>query len=120
MAHGDIVHIDLPSDDIARAKSFYEGVFGWQISGMEEFPDFELFRTGQENVGGGIGLRGTTAPDKPRVYIEVDSLDDALAKVQELGGSIVVDKTEVPGMGWYAAVADTEGSEIGLWQNPPG
>ena len=119
MAHGDIVHIDLPSDDLDRAKAFYEGVFGWQIGSVEGFPDFEMFQTGQETVGGGIGLRGKTAPDKPRVYVEVDSIDDALARVSQHGGGIVVPKTDVPGMGWYAAVTDSEGSEIGLWQNPP-
>ena len=120
MAHGDIAHVDLPSDDLGRAKSFYEGMFGWRIAGMEAFPDYEMFQTGQGGgIGGGIGLRGETAPQQLRIYVEVDSLDEAIARVQQLGGSIVVEKTEVPGMGWYAAINDTEGSEIGLWQNPP-
>ena len=51
------------------------------------------------------------------MYVEVGSLDDALARVRELGGTIVVEKTEVPGMGAYVAINDTEGSEIGLWEN---
>lgn len=119
MAHGHITHIDIPADDLERAKRFYAGLFGWQIAGTPEFPDYEMFQSGPQGVGGGIGLRGETAPQKPRVYVTVDSLDDALARVEGLGGSIVVEKTEVPGMGWYAAVHDSEGSEIGLWEGLP-
>jgi hypothetical protein len=117
MATGHITHIDIPSEDIARARRFYSGLFGWQIAGVEAFPDYEMFATGQENVGGGIGLRGKTAPAGGiRVYVTVDSIDQALAKVPGLGGSIVVEKTEVPGMGSYAAVSDSEGNELGLWE----
>ena len=120
MAHGQITHIDIPSDDLSRAKRFYSELFGWDIAQRPDFPDYELFQSGPGEMGGGIGLRGETAPNQPRVYVDVESLDAALAKVEELGGSIVVEKTEVPGMGWYAAVNDSEGSEIGLWESLPG
>jgi predicted enzyme related to lactoylglutathione lyase len=116
MAHGQIAHIEFPSDDLGRARTFYEGVFGWQLSAPPGFPDYETFES-SGGPGGGIGLRGKTAPQAVRVYVSVDSIDDALVRVQELGGSIVVEKTEVPGMGSYAAVIDTEGSEIGLWED---
>ncbi len=119
VAHGEITHIELPSDDLERAKSFYQALFGWAIGSMPEFPNYGLFRTGQDGVGGAIGLRGETAPTKPRIYFTVDSIEAALAKVESLGGSIVVEKTDVPGMGWYAAINDSEGSEIGLWEAPP-
>ena len=120
MSEGQITHIDLPSDDLPRAVAFYKALFGWQAANMPEFPGYEVFTTGQDGVGVGIGLRGETAPGQPRIYLTVDSIDEALAKLPELGGSVVVEKTEVPGMGWYAAIKDTEGSEIGIWENPPG
>jgi predicted enzyme related to lactoylglutathione lyase len=118
MAHGQIAHIEFPSDDLDRARSFYAGVFGWKLVAPPGFDDYETFES-REGPGGGLGLRGKTAPEAVRVYVSVDSLDAALAKVTELGGRIAVEKTEVPGMGWYAAVIDTEGSEIGLWEDPP-
>ena len=120
MAHGEITHIDIPSDDFDRTRSFYEGVFGWKFQAVQDFPDFEMAVAGPSGITGGMGKRGTTAPDKPRIYVSVDSIDDALAKVTDLGGSIVVEKLEVPGMGWYAAVNDSEGSEIGIWENAAG
>ena len=120
MAQGHITHMDIPSDDIARAKAFYAGLFGWQIAGVDGFPDYEMFSTGQERVGGGIGLRGKTAPNAMRIYVTVDSIEDTIAKVAGLGGSVAVEKTEVPGMGAYAALTDTEGNEIGVWETAAG
>ena len=46
----------------------------------------------------------------------VDSIDGAVAKATELGGEVVTPRTEVPGMGWYGVVRDSEGGEIGLWE----
>ena len=119
MAHGQITHVDIPSDDLGRATRFYSELFGWQMRSMPEFPNYEMFQSGPEDVGGGIGLRGETAPVNPRIYVTVDSIDDALARVEGLGGSVVVEKTQVPGMGWYAAIDDSEGSEIGIWESLP-
>ena len=120
MAHGDITHLEIPADDLPRAKTFYAEVFGWDISQPPGFDDYEAFRTGQEGVGGALGVRDKTAPHQPRVYITVDSVEDALSKVIELGGSIVVEKTPIPGLGWYAAIRDTEGGEIGIWEQAAG
>jgi predicted enzyme related to lactoylglutathione lyase len=116
MAHGEITHIELPSDDLGRAKSFYSELFGWDIQGTPGFDDYELFQSGPGNVGGALGLRGKTSPKQLRIYVSVDSIDAAVARVQELGGSVAVEITDVPGQGRYAAVVDTEGNEIGLWE----
>lgn len=45
-------------------------------------------------------------------------VDASLAAVTANGGSIVVPRTDI-GFGWYAAVKDTEGNEIGLYQSKP-
>ncbi len=42
-----------------------------------------------------------------------------MARTLELGGSVAVEITDVPGQGRYAAVVDTEGNEIGLWEALP-
>ena len=38
MAHGQMNHLELPADDTARARKFYEGLFGWEFGEMPEFP----------------------------------------------------------------------------------
>lgn len=122
MKHGDFTHIEIPADDTGRAKNFYGELFGWKFA--DEIPGFEgyhMFSTpvGDEGMAGAIGKRGEMAPEKVRSYVHVDSIDDSLSKVTALGGTVVEPKAEVPGMGWYAVFADTEGNELALWENPP-
>jgi predicted enzyme related to lactoylglutathione lyase len=119
MANGQITHIELPSDDLERAQSFYSGLFGWQMQNTPEMPNYAMFQSGPGESGGAIGLRGETAPERMRFYVEVEALDATVARALELGGSVAVEITDVPGMGRYAAVFDTEGNEIGLWENAP-
>ena len=56
MAHGEINHIEIPADDVERAKTFYAAVAGWEFGSMDTFPDYWLFRT-SEGYGGAIGKR---------------------------------------------------------------
>jgi uncharacterized protein len=122
MQHGDFTHVEIPADDPGRAKRFYEEVFGWTFP--PEIPGFEgyhMFTTpaGQEGVGGAIGKRGESAPEKLRSYVHVDSIDATLPRIAELGGTVVEAKSEVQGQGWYAVFADTEGNELALWEAAP-
>lgn len=122
MAHGEYTHIEIPADDPARAQRFYEGLLGWSFTAMAGYPDYFLYTTaaGEEGVGGAIGKRDVSAPSAVRNYVHVDSVEASAAKAKELGGSIVSEKQEVPGQGWYAVVADTEGNEFALWERAPG
>ena len=120
MAHGQITHIEFPADNTERAQAFYKGLFGWEFEGYEALPGYFLFATGAiESSGGAVGQRGEATGDKLRIYVTVDSIDDALAKVPGLGGTITTPKSEIPGQGWYAVVNDSEGSEVGLYENLP-
>jgi predicted enzyme related to lactoylglutathione lyase len=115
MAKGEITHIEFPADDVERAKRFYGAVAGWSFSEMDGVPGYWLFSNGRES-GGGLGLRGESVGDVVRVYISVDSLEEAIAAAAANGGSVVTPPSEIPGIGRWAAVRDPEGSEIGLYQ----
>jgi hypothetical protein len=119
MAHGQITHIEFPADDLDRARRFYSELFGWQLREMEGVPGYLLFNTGSADSGGAIGERGKSTGEQLRVYVTVDSIDDTLQRVPELGGSVTTPKDEIPGQGWYAAIADSEGTEVGLYENLP-
>jgi predicted enzyme related to lactoylglutathione lyase len=119
MAHGEFAHMEIPADDPAAVIPFYAGVFGWKIAPMEGFDDYHAFMTGPGNSGGAIGKRGVSVADRLRVYIDVVSIDDALATATRLGGSVSVPKTEIGGMGWYAAITDPEGGEMALFEAAP-
>jgi predicted enzyme related to lactoylglutathione lyase len=119
MAQGEYNHIEIPYDNEERAKRFYSGVFGWEFSQMEGFPGYDLYKAGPGNLGGGLGKRGESAGTTTRNYILVDSVDDAVAKVVELGGTITEPKSEIPGQGWYAAGTDSEGNPLAVYETLP-
>ena len=117
---GEFTHVEIPADDPDRAKRFYESLFGWSCRAVEGYPDYHLFTTpaGEEGTGGAIGRRGQSAPERMRTYIQVDSIDDTLARITEQGGSAIEARTEVPGQDWYAVFRDPEGNELALWEQP--
>ena len=115
--HGEFSHIEFPADDVDRAKSFYSNVFGWQFQAMDGFDDYFLYTAGPGELGGGIGLRGETRRPTVRNYIAVDVVDDTVANGRPpTAARVVVPKTDI-GVGWYAAVTDTEGNELGLYKS---
>ena len=118
MSKGTITHVEFPADDPDRARRFYTAVAGWEFKESESFPGYSLFRT-EEGHGGGLGKRGETVGNTARIYITVDRLEDAVAAAEANGGSVVTPPSDVPGQGRFAAVLDSEGSEIGLWENLP-
>ncbi len=119
MAKGTITHIEFPADDLERAKRFYSAVAGWELGTMEGLPDYFLFSS-EEGHGGGLGTRGESVGSTIRVYITVDSVDDALGVVEANGGQRVSGPDDVPGQGRYAVVLDSEANEVALWENAPG
>lgn len=113
----EVVHFEIPADDVERAKKFYSRLFGWKISrweGLESVNEYWLIDTGG-GISGGIIKR--QAPGHPFMnYVGVESIDDMLKKVEEAGGRIVLPKQVVPGVGAFAAFMDTENNIIGLHQ----
>ena len=59
-----IVHFELPANDVARAKGFWEDVFGWSFQGMEG--GFEYLMTqGEEPVGASLRRDGCECGESP-------------------------------------------------------
>jgi predicted enzyme related to lactoylglutathione lyase len=116
------VHFDVPTEDIERAKKFYETIFNWEIKPvpgpMEYYDIITKDEKGDLGLVGGMGKRG--APDqKITNYIGVDSVDEFVEKVIANGGRIIMPKTTIPGFGYLATFLDTEGNVMGLWETDP-
>ncbi len=118
MAHGNINHVEFPADDPERAMKFYSAVAGWEFGEQESMPGYHLFQSG-EGYGGAVGQRGTAVGPTLRLYIQVDSIDDAVAASDRTGGTTIEPKAEIPGWGWFAVLKDPEGTDIGLFQALP-
>ncbi len=115
MAHGDITHIDIPVDDMARATAFYTNVLGWSINEVPGYEGYPMWQAPNKISGGGLAARqeGLT---HPRSYVEVDSIDDTLAKVEQHGGRVVQPKSPISETSWFAAFEDSEGNQMGLYE----
>ncbi len=111
-----ICHFEIPADDPQRAKKFYEDLFNWKF---EHFPQMDYYgiTTGPEgkSVNGGM-MKRQTPEHAPVNYIDVDCVDTYSEKVKESGGRVVMEKTSVPGMGWFVICLDTESNPFGLWE----
>ena len=122
---GRVVHFEIPADDIGRAGEFYRSAFGWDISPV---PGSDYAMAGATplnaegvplepgSINGGLMLREGQMKN-PIVTIDVDDIDQALDKIGELGGTTVLPKEEVMGMGYTAYFTDSEGNLMGLWQS---
>jgi len=117
-----IVHFEIPADDVARAQTFYQSVFGWKIKQMPmpaggiEYYGVTTRNEGQPGINGGLMKRNM--PGQPFAnYVAVKSIDEFLAKVTANGGSVILPRQEIaPGMGSIAVFKDTEENMMGLYQ----
>lgn len=115
-----VVHFELAFDDAARAKAFYENVFGWSVTqwgGME----YWLLGTGdpaQPGINGGLMQRQENWPSVVNT-IDIESVDETVAAITANGGEVVVPKMAVAGVGYLAYCRDTEGNVFGVMQADP-
>ena len=115
MPHGDITHIDIPVSDMAQATAFYGELFGWQIAEVPGVEDYPMWQAPNEISGGGLAPRDEEFT-QPRSYVEVDSIDEALAKATANGGKVLREKQAVTETSWWAVLADPDGNHIGLFE----
>jgi len=115
------VHFEIPADNPERAMKFYTNVFGWVFKKWEGPTDYWVIATGSPGEPGiDGGLMPRRDPNQPCVNtISVASVDDSLNAVTGNGGSCVVPKMAVPGVGWLAYCKDTEGHIFGVMQMDP-
>lgn len=110
-----VVHFEINGKDGARLQQFYRDAFSWNIDANNPMGYGMVDNEGQ-GIGGGISGGEATSVT---VYIEVPDLAAALKTVEGLGGRIVQDITEVPGMVTLAMFADPEGNVVGLVKAEP-
>lgn len=122
-----VVHFEMPYSDADRVVKFYTQAFGWKMNALgEKMSNYVLAATtdsddnGPKNPG---AINGGFFPTMPgvgtTVVINVDNIDEALEKVLAAGGKTLSEKMEIPGIGTYAAIEDSEGNRVGVLQPLP-
>jgi predicted enzyme related to lactoylglutathione lyase len=122
-----VVHFEIPTDDLERAKGFYGAVFGWQLdtqpigdgeytSAITTSVDPQTYApTEPGGINGGMMRRSADTPT-PVITIGVEDIDRSLKEVEANGGTVVTPRTPIPDMGAFAYFKDPEGNVMGLWE----
>lgn len=115
---------ELMSDNPQSAKDFYGELIGWKFQTDSNNPDYTLVMVdGIDNPVAGImdknvamGEAGQTVPSHWGSYITVKDVDAAAAKVNQLGGTLLVPPTDIPKVGRFCLLQDPQGAVISLME----
>jgi predicted enzyme related to lactoylglutathione lyase len=110
---------EVPARDLDRATRFYEAVLGARLlrgqmgpMAMAVFPHEKLQASGALVRADGYepAAQGTV------VYLNLDDIRPALARVKGAGGSVLLPLTPLPDeAGVFAQIEDSEGNRVGLF-----
>jgi uncharacterized protein len=125
-----VVHFEIHAKNLDKAQQFYSDIFGWNITDLgPQMGNYRMVETGDTapgdkwpGINGGITPRmGEPAESGQPVNayvctISVDNLDTYIDKVIKAGGTMALDKMDVPGVGWLAYCKDLEENIFGMLQ----
>lgn len=111
------VHVELHTDDVARAKRFYKGLFDWKLEDMQmgDGSTYTMVGVG-EGTGGGIMKQPMPGPTAWMTYVMVDDVKKTVARAKKLGGQVINAYTPIPGMGAFGIVTDPSGAVFGVFE----
>jgi uncharacterized protein len=115
-APGALSWNELGSPDVDGSAHFYGELLGWTTTPMEGAdPPYMVIMTADGHSNGGI--RPPAPPGSPPfwlVYFATADIEASLAKVTELGGSVLVPATDI-GIAKIAVVQDPQGAVFALY-----
>ena len=109
-----VVHLELHTGSLERARSFYAELFGWRHerveAGHRSYLALELGR----GLGGGI-VECATERALWLPYVEISDITAATEGARASGAAVLLEPREGPA-GWRSVVATPEAGEVALWQ----
>jgi predicted enzyme related to lactoylglutathione lyase len=133
MKMNPVVHFEMPYEDSKRVADFYAKAFGWQSQVLgPEMGAYVVMSTSETDsqtgfpkepgrINGGFFKR-TKETQYPSVVIAVDDIEAAMKQVTEAGGKVLGGvqgegkPDDIPGIGLYVSITDTEGNRVGMLQ----
>ena len=118
---GALCWTELTTTDTKAAEKFYTGLFGWTPkhsapSAVMEYTEFSV--NGQPGIGMMPKPKDMPAeiPSYWMPYFQVANTDASVAKVKELGGSVMVGPQDIPSTGRFAIASDPQGAMFAVFQ----
>jgi len=126
-----VVHFEMPAKDKKRMTDFYSSVFNWKSEQLgPEMGNYVVVQTTEKDasgfpsepgkINGGFAEKSANF-QSTRVVIAVDDIYEAMKKVTAAGGKVLGgqkrgEPDEIPGIGLYVLIVDTEGNHVGMLQ----
>ena len=114
MSKRNIVHVEIPAVNVEGAGKFYESLFGWKLQHIPEM-NYTMWEDGSGSGGGFPAVSEESPAGQVLVYIDSDDIEADLKKVEQLGGNVLREKTEIPGMGWFGVFQDPTGNVLAIY-----
>jgi predicted enzyme related to lactoylglutathione lyase len=113
------VHVELHTNDLAKAKQFYTRLFGWKLQDVPmpgSGGTYTLIDVGGGTGGGMLTNPTPGAPSHWMSYVGVDDLEASTKKARELGAKVLLEVTEVGSFGWMSVISDPTGATVAMWK----
>lgn len=115
---GTLRHFSINADDLARARAFYETVFGWTFEPWGP-PGFYVTGTSGRGPTGSLqGRRSVAGVPMPGLEITfaVDDIKATVSAIEAQGGRILMPPSRIETVGVVSYFQDTEGNVAGACQ----
>lgn len=109
-----VVHLELHTGDLPRARDLYSELCGWRPERVETRHGAYLAIELGGGLGGGIVECETRRPVW-LPYVEVREIAAATDRARGLGACVLLEPREGPA-GWRSVVATPSGGELAFWQ----
>lgn len=109
---------ELASDDPESSQKFYGDLFGWTFEKAPGPMDYTTISNNGNMNGGMLKKQADWGAMPPYwgVYFRVENIADAVQKVSDTGGRVMMPPREIPGTGTFAVVSDPQGGAFYLMQ----
>lgn len=113
MVEPRVTHFQIWGKDGKALQAYYAELFGWELN--TDFPGgYGMTSPERTGIVVGVGSTPDGSPGHVTGYVSVADVDATLARVIELGGSVIRPRfSPAPGSN-IALVADPEGHVVGL------
>ncbi len=125
-----VVHFEMPYENRDRMADFYSQAFGWQLNKLgSDMGDYVVAMTSERSdprarpekpgvIDGGF-FKKSKQNQVPGIVVAVDDIKAAMRKVEASGGKIIgasqgKEPDDIPGVGLYISIQDTEGNRVAL------
>jgi hypothetical protein len=116
--------VDTLTPDLAAARQFYGGLFGWEFAGPGAMPgdppgEYVVARLRGHDVAG-IGSapagNGSSPPPAWNTHVAVRDADETADRALAAGGTVLVEPFDAPPAGRQAVLADPAGAVFCVWE----